>query len=76
MDLSSIRYINRYRFSDIGSPIVAFGRYKMQCEAGCCESRMFLTKEEKVQKLQGYKDWLESESKGVTEAIAELKKAK
>jgi hypothetical protein len=47
----------------------------MYDECGC-HGRVFLTKEEKIEKLQGYKEWLESEAKGVGEAIAEIKKAK
>jgi len=38
--------------------------------------RRFLTTEEKTEKLQKYKEWLENEAKGVSEAIAQLKKAK
>ena len=51
----------------------------MECGDGCCsgnEGRRFLTKEEKVEKLNDYKEWLDSESKGVSEAIENLKKAK
>jgi len=48
----------------------------MNCETGCCEGRSFLTKEEKIDRLKRYKDWLESEAKGVSEAITEIKKAK
>ena len=40
----------------------------------CC-GRSFLTKEEKIEKLEQYKKWLENEKKGVEEAIEELKKA-
>ena len=36
--------------------------------------RNFLTKEEKIEKLQEYKKWLENEIKGVDEHIEELKK--
>lgn len=41
----------------------------------CCYShgRQFLTKEEKLKKLTEYKEWLNNESKGVTEVIEELK---
>jgi len=42
---------------------------KMYC------GRHFLTKEEKIEKLEEYKKWLENEKKGVEEAINELKKA-
>lgn len=50
----------------------------MQCETSCgdaWEGRRFLTTEEKVEKLQNYKQWLEQEAKGVDEAIKKLKKA-
>lgn len=50
----------------------------MHCEPNCCEftdRRRFLTTEEKVEKLQDYKSWLDSEAKGVEEAIKKLKKA-
>jgi len=40
---------------------------------GCC-GRSFLTKEEKVKMLTEYKEYLESEAKGVTERIKELQK--
>ena len=40
----------------------------------CC-GRSFLTKEEKIEKLEQYKKWLENEKKGVEETIEELKKA-
>jgi hypothetical protein len=40
-----------------------------------CSGRSFLTKEEKIEKLEKYKTWLENEKKGVEEAIEELKKA-
>ena len=41
---------------------------------GCCESRSFLTKEEKVQMLKDYKDSLEKETQGVKERIKELER--
>ncbi len=43
----------------------------------CCPEygRTFLTRDEKVEKLKEYKDWLDSESKGVEEAIQDLKKS-
>ena len=51
----------------------------MYCETSCCgtemEGRRFLTTEEKVEKLQDYKKWLESEAQGVDETIKKLKKA-
>jgi len=42
----------------------------------CCSThhgRQFLTKEEKINKLTEYKNWLDNESKGVEEAITQLK---
>jgi hypothetical protein len=51
----------------------------MSCCAGqSCgpQGRGFLTSEEKVERLEEYKEWLESEAKGVSEAIAEIKKKK
>jgi hypothetical protein len=45
-------------------------------ETTCCythHGRMFLTKEEKLKKLEEYKKWLDNESKGVEETIANLK---
>ena len=43
--------------------------------AHCCEpsGRHFLTSEEKIEKLEEYKKWLDSESSGVEEAIEKLK---
>ena len=41
----------------------------------CCapyHGRQFLTKEEKINKLKEYKNWLDNESKGVEEKITEL----
>lgn len=40
-----------------------------------CHGRHFLTTEEKIDRLEEYKNWLDNESKGVTEAIDKLKKA-
>ena len=37
--------------------------------------RHFPTKEEKIEHLEEYKKWLENETKGVQEAIDEIKKA-
>lgn len=37
--------------------------------------RQFLTTEEKIEKLEEYKKWLDNESKGVEETIEKLKKA-
>lgn len=45
----------------------------MHCGPHC--GRMFLTTDETVEKLEEYKKWLESETKGVEEAIERLKKA-
>jgi hypothetical protein len=36
--------------------------------------RRFLTTEEKIERLNEYKKWLDNESKGVDEAISKLKK--
>ena len=38
--------------------------------------RQFLTTEEKVERLQKYKEWLENEAEGVDEAMTRIKKAK
>jgi hypothetical protein len=39
----------------------------------CCSTeRMFLSKQEKIEALQGYKEYLDKESKGVGEAISTL----
>ncbi len=48
----------------------------MMCGPYECESegRSFLTADEKVQKLEEYKDWLEKEAQGVEEAIARIRK--
>jgi len=40
-----------------------------------CYGRRFLTKEEKLERLNYYKQWLEQEKKGVEEVIDQLKKA-
>ncbi len=37
--------------------------------------RQFLTADEKIERLEEYKSWLDNESKGVEEAIDRLKKA-
>jgi len=39
----------------------------------CYGGRRFLTKEERIERLEDYKNDLENELKGVTERIAELK---
>lgn len=41
---------------------------------GCCETRSFFTKEEKIEILKEYKDSLEKEAKGVAERIKQLQK--
>jgi hypothetical protein len=41
---------------------------------GCCGTRSFLTKEEKVEMLEDYKKQLEMEAQGVAERIKELKR--
>ena len=43
--------------------------------AYCHCGRHFLTTEEKIERLEEYKKWLENEKKGVEEAIDRLKKA-
>ncbi len=43
----------------------------MNCEF--VEMRKFLTKEEKIEMLQEYKDYLEKEAKGVSERIEQIK---
>ena len=42
---------------------------------GCCETRNFLTKTEKVEMLKEYKESLDKESQGVGERIKDLEKA-
>lgn len=54
-------------------------RMGMSCCVGqSCgpQGRNFLTNEEKIERLEEYKEWLESEAKGVSEAIIEIKKKK
>ncbi|MBU0530389.1 MAG: hypothetical protein ABIH52_00885 [Candidatus Aenigmatarchaeota archaeon] len=41
---------------------------------GCCTYRQFITKDEKIEMLKEYKEYLEKESKGVEERIKELEK--
>jgi len=41
---------------------------------GCCGTRSFFTKEEKVEMLREYKESLEKEAKGVSERIKQLEK--
>jgi len=40
----------------------------------CC-GRQFLTKEEKIEMLKHYQEWLEKEAQGVKETIEKIKKA-
>ncbi len=42
---------------------------------GSCCGRQFFTSEEKIEQLEEYKKWLDSESKGVEEAIEDIQKA-
>jgi len=46
----------------------------MNCGCGCHSGRRFLTKEERIEMLEDYKNWLEKEKQGVEERIEELKK--
>ena len=41
---------------------------------GCCGTRSFLTKDEKMEMLKEYKESLDKESKGVGERLKELGK--
>ena len=47
-----------------------FGMHNLHCHYG----RNYLTKEEKMEHLKEYKNWLEKEKKGVEEKIEELNK--
>ena len=63
----------QYRKTNIG-----FGGENMHHgeENMCCcthHGRLFLTKEEKLEKLKEYKNWLDNERKGVEETIEQLK---
>lgn len=62
----------QYRKTDIfvGGEKMHHGKEHMCCSPH--HGRHFLTKEEKIKKLTEYKNWLDDESKGVEEAIAEL----
>jgi len=51
------------------------GHHQKQMMCGMHCGRQFLTKEEKIEHLKKYKEWLEKETKGIEEAIQELKKA-
>ena len=63
----------RYRKTDvkIGGEKMHHGPENMCCSTH--HGRQFLTKEEKINKLTEYKNWLDNESKGVEEALAQLK---
>jgi len=41
----------------------------------CCQTRNFLTKDEKVEMLKEYKESLEKEAQGVSEKIEQMEKA-
>jgi len=41
---------------------------------GCCYSRHYVSREEKIEMLKDYKDSLEKEMHGVSERIDELEK--
>ncbi len=43
---------------------------------GCCTTRSFLTREEKIEMLKEYKEDLEKEAEGVSERIRELERNK
>ena len=46
----------------------------MDCYGGmCAPARRFLTKEEKIEMLEEYKERLDQESKGVAERIQEIR---
>jgi hypothetical protein len=62
----------RHRISDIGEPITIKEVKNLNCHCGP-HGRHFLTSEEKIEKLEEYKQWLDSESAGVEEAIEKLK---
>lgn len=42
----------------------------------CCSARSYLTKQEKLEMLEEYRDSLKKETQGVDEAIKELEKGK
>ena len=66
-----------YRIYDIGKPTQNSGGEKNMCGIyhGRHHGRQFLTTEEKIERLEEYKNWLDNESKGVEETIEKLKKA-
>jgi len=43
---------------------------------GCCGTRGFLTKAEKLEMLEEYKESLEKETQGVSERIKDLEKTR
>lgn len=47
------------------------GGEEVMCYDKHC-GRRFLTKEEKIERLEEYRKWLDNESKGVKEAISKL----
>ena len=63
---------NQYRKTNIviGGECMHHGEEDMCCSTH--HGRHFPTKEEKLKKLTEYKNWLDNESKGVSEAIEEL----
>jgi len=81
-DLSENRYIyilvSDYRYCAEGGPLCPSARRPkmgMNCGNGSCGSgRNFLTKQEKKELLEEYKENLESELNGVSERIKELAK--
>ena len=54
---------------------MCYGQNRMHGNHGIHCWRHFPTREEKIKHLEEYKKWLENETKGVAEAIEELKKA-
>ena len=64
--------VMRYRKTDIqiGVEKMHYGTENMCCSTH--HGRQFLTKEEKINKLTEYKNWLDNESKGVEEAITKI----
>lgn len=62
-----------YRIYDMYTRLKG-GENVMGCYGGMCvPGRRFLTKEEKIEMLQEYHDYLNQEAKGVAERITELK---
>jgi hypothetical protein len=50
------------------------GEVRVMCGYGYGYGRRFLTREEKIKRLEEYKKYLESEAAGVAERIEELRK--